>query len=266
MKLSISNIAWDYTQNEQIYGLMKKYAFSGLEIAPTLIFPENPYSQITNAKKWADEIKSKYNFIVSSMQSIWYGRQEMIFGSESERRFLIEYTKEAINFAEAIGCKNLVFGSPKNRLYSNDSDYKIGIDFFRTIGDYAIKHNTIIAMEANPSIYGTNYINYTKSAIELIKVVNSKGFMLNLDIGTIIENKENIDVLRNNIYLISHVHISEPLLRPIIKRDLHKKIIHLLQDEGYSNYISIEMAKPSNIKIIEFVMEYVNGIVAKNFN
>lgn len=261
MKLSISNIAWDHTQNEQIYELMKKYGFYGLEIAPTIIFPENPYSQIINAKKWADEIKSKYGFIISSMQSIWYGRQEMIFGSESERRSLIEYTKEAINFAELIGCKNLVFGSPKNRRLFSDSDYEVGIDFFRTIGNYAYKHNTIIAMEANPSIYGTNYINYTKSAIELVKVVNSKGFMLNLDIGTMIENKESITILRNNVDLINHVHISEPFLRPIIKRDLHKEIIHLLQDEGYSNYISIEMAKLSNIKIIESIMEYVSGIV-----
>ena len=88
------------------------------------------------------------------MQSIWYGHQEKIFGSKEERRVLVKYTKKAIDFAEIIGCKNLVFGNPKNR----DTDdvlgnYPTAIDFFREIGDYALEHHTTIAIEPNPTIY-----------------------------------------------------------------------------------------------------------------
>lgn len=50
-----------------------------------------------------------------SMQSIWYGRTEKLFGTEEERNLLLDYTKSAVDFAAAIGCKNLVFGCPKNR-------------------------------------------------------------------------------------------------------------------------------------------------------
>ena len=38
------------------------------------------------------------------MQSIWFGRQERLFGSEEEREILIDYTKKAVDFAVAIQC------------------------------------------------------------------------------------------------------------------------------------------------------------------
>ena len=115
MKLSISNIAWDSGEDDKIYLLMQKYGFSGLEIAPTKIFPQNPYDKIEEAKLWAQNLKEKYGFVIPSMQSIWYGRSEKIFASAEDRQILINYTKKAIDFASAIGCKNLVFGCPKNR-------------------------------------------------------------------------------------------------------------------------------------------------------
>ena len=112
MKLSISNIGWDAEQDEAVYRLMGAYGFSGLEIAPTRIFPEAPYSQREAAKRWSENLKAQYGFGVSSMQSIWYGRQEKLFGNEEERQVLLAYTKEAIDFAAAVGCGNLVFGCP----------------------------------------------------------------------------------------------------------------------------------------------------------
>ena len=181
MKLSISNIAWDTNLNKQIYELMHKYNFKGLEIAPTKIFPEKPYENLDIAKKWMQELKDTYELIIPSMQSIWFGKSEKIFKTKEERQILINYTKKAIDFASIIDCKNLVFGCPKNRNIEKDSDYQIAIEFFKALGDYAYSKNTVIGMEANPVIYNTNFINDTQSAIKLIKDVNSKGFLLNLD-------------------------------------------------------------------------------------
>ena len=45
MRLSISNIGWVSESDEQIYKIMKKLDFQGLEIAPTRIFPESPYDK-----------------------------------------------------------------------------------------------------------------------------------------------------------------------------------------------------------------------------
>ena len=115
MNLAISNLAWNEEQNEEIYLLMKKYGFSGLEIAPTKIFAGEPYSHCDEAADWAKNLCGCYGFCVPSMQSILYGKTERIFGTEEERKRLSDYTKAAIDFAHAIGCKNLVFGCPKNR-------------------------------------------------------------------------------------------------------------------------------------------------------
>ncbi len=43
MKLSISNIGWQPEDDRHVYDLMMRYGYSGLEIAPTRIFPEAPY-------------------------------------------------------------------------------------------------------------------------------------------------------------------------------------------------------------------------------
>jgi sugar phosphate isomerase/epimerase len=224
MKLSISNIGWLSKQDSRVYEMMKKYGFSGLEIAPTRIFPENPYDHLKEAGEWAKKIKEQYGFVVPSMQSIWYGRQEKIFGTQEEFNALVTYTKKAIDFASVIGCKNLVFGCPRNRNLPDGADSAKGVEFFKILGDYAASRETVIGMEANPIIYNTNYINDTRAAIELIRKVNSDGFKLNLDVGTMIYNQEDIDELVGNVGLINHVHISEPGLKPIESREIHSKL------------------------------------------
>lgn len=260
MKLSISNIAWGKEIDNEVYSMMQKYGYSGLEIAPTRVFPYAPYHNLSEAAEWYMNLKSKWGFCISSMQSIWYGRDENIFRSVDERKKLIEYTQHAIDFAETIKCKNIVFGCPKNRNIPEECEPKGDIAFFRMIGDYAAVHGTVIGMEANPSIYGTNYINDTGAAIRLIEQVDSEGFKLNLDVGTMIENGEAIDIIRDKSWLINHVHISEPRLKQIVKRQLHKEISEILYKENFKGYVSIEMARRSRIADIETTLDYIKGV------
>ncbi len=260
MKLSISNIGWSGESDLVVYQMMKDMGFKGLEIAPTRIFPENPYERLGEADNWEKDIKKKYGFVIPSMQSIWYGRSEKIFGSEEDRSALIAYTKKAIVFAETIGCGNLVFGCPRNRSIPGDGDVEIAISFFKEIGDYAYEHHTVVAMEANPPIYNTNFINTTQSAFDLVERVDSKGFLLNLDIGTMVENGEAVDVLKGRGQLINHVHISEPGLKPIQHREIHNHLADYLRNEGYDRFVSIEVGKQESIDALEQMMEYVKEI------
>ncbi len=260
MQLSISNIAWEFTDDSYVYELMKKNDYTGLEIAPTRIFPENPYDKLSEAADWSSKLKDDYGFVVPSMQSIWFGRKENIFGSDEERRALLGYTRKAIDFAVAIGCRNLVFGCPRNRNMPDGADPEIAIAFFRDLGDYAASKGTCIGMEANPPIYNTNYMNDTISVLELIKEVDSTGFRLNLDVGTMIQNGESPNELAGNIELVNHVHISEPGLKTIEQRQLHQELMRLLKEEEYAGYISIEMGKVSELPIIEEKMQYIKSI------
>lgn len=260
MKLSISNIAWTLEYDEDVYRMMKQYGFDGLEIAPTRIFTQKPYDRIEEAIKWKEDLYSEYGLNVSSMQSIWYGVQEKVFGTEEERNILIDYTKKAIDFAKTINCNNLVFGCPRNRNVPEGVDMDLANPFFKEIGDYAYASGCVIGMEANPTIYNTNYINETKEALDLIERVDSKGFLLNLDMGTMIQNNENIDILVGNIDKINHVHISEPGLKPIETREVHNRLKEILENEGYSRYVSVEMGKVDDIEVVKNVMRYVRSV------
>lgn len=260
MKLSISNIAWEEKDDAQVYKWMKKSGFTGLEIAPTRIFPDRPYEKVGEAEAWSKKLLAENGFVVPSMQSIWYGRNEKLFGTEEERNILSTYTREAVDFAEIIGCKNLVFGCPRNRAVPDGGNAEMAVSFFRELGNYASEHGTVIGMEANPPIYNTNYINDTLSALELIHRVDSQGFRLNLDVGTMIQNGEKAEELVGNVKLINHVHISEPGLKTIENRELHRELCRILKEEGYDGFISIEMGKKEDISFIEDVMKYVQEI------
>lgn len=260
MKLAISNIAWGAEDDERVYALMKKYGFVGLEIAPTRIFPKTPYEHLEQAKKWKDNLFSAHGFAVPSMQSIWFGRQEKMFGTEEERTILLMYTKKAIDFAAVIGCENLVFGCPRNRNMPDGADAAVAKCFFKELGEYAVSRGTIIGMEANPPIYNTNYINDTVAALNLIEQVESDGFKLNLDMGTMVENKERVEELTGKVSFINHVHISEPGLKPIEKRTLHEELAECLREENYNRFVSIEMGKKEDMLVFEEKLAYVKEI------
>lgn len=259
MKLAISNIAWKAEDDGKIYELMQQFGFSGLEIAPTRIFQNRPYEHLNGINSFSNCISEKYNLQLCSMQSIWFGRLEQLFGQDCERLRLVEYTKKAIDFAEMGNCNNLVFGSPKNRNIKNTFQYKIAKEFFNTIGNYAKSKNVFISIEANPTIYGTNFINTTSEAFKFCKYVDNTNIGVNVDLGTIIENKETLEAISDNISLVNHVHISEPYLNLIKKRDIHKRLAYILLKKHYNKFISIEM-KRTNTKKIIFSLKYVQSI------
>ena len=261
MKLSISNIAWAAEHDAEMYQYLNNAGFNGLEIAPTRIYPDDPYDKLSEAKEWAAELKKRYGLVIPSMQSIWYGHTEKIFGDKDDRQILIDYTKKAVLFAESIGCGNLVFGNPKNR----DTEdvvaiIPIAIDFFKEIGDFAAEHHTVIALEPNPTIYNTRFLNYTEQAVEMAYKVSSNGIKVNVDLGTIIHNEEDINYLKQVSEFINHVHISEPGLKMIEQRNLHKELMKLLTQEGYQRFVSIEMGKREELIEIENVLKYVRNV------
>lgn len=260
MKLSISNIAWAKEYDYEIYEYLRKENFEGLEIAPTRIFEEKPYEDLDKAKLFSQNLKKNKNLEVCSMQSIWYGRSEKIFSSKDERNQLTEYTKKAIDFANAIRCNNIVFGCPKNRVTYDKQDEELALEFFYEIGQYAESKSTVLSMEPNPVIYNTNFINYTIEAFEFVKKINSNGLKVNVDLGTIIYNKEDLNVISDNISLVNHVHISEPNLALIQKRDLHIKLANILKEKKYNRYVSIEMSKRDNLQDVKDSIKYINEV------
>lgn len=243
MKLAASNIGWAAADDAAVYEKMVALGYAGLEIAPTRLVTERPYDPGNQrlAAALSAQISANWGLQICSMQSIWYGLSERIFGSEEERDFLFRYTCSAVDFAALVGVPHLVFGCPKNRIIDDPGQYPIGVKFFAECASYAEKKGVVIGIEANPPIYGTNYLNTTAEALALVRAVDSPALGLNLDLGTIIANQESLEALPEVIPYASHVQISEPGLGAIVRRPQHVELARLLRAQGYDKWVSLEM-------------------------
>ncbi|WP_314329859.1 sugar phosphate isomerase/epimerase family protein [Oribacterium sinus] len=268
MKLCISNIAWKKSEDKQMYHMCSEMGYEGIEIAPTRIFPNNPYDYLHEAKVWAHNLNEEYGLKIFSCQSIWYGRTENIFASKKEREALIEYTKKALAFAAVIGARSIVFGCPKNRNGFKKSPHensKISTEFFNKLADVASEYRVTISIEANPVIYGSDFLNSTEETIDFITQLDREYIRLNLDIGTMLYNQERADCIKGYEKMISHIHISEPLLYKIEERKEHEEIFDILKMVGYNKAISIEMKQQDRIEEISKIMQYIQSVFKPNF-
>ncbi|MCD7895203.1 MAG: sugar phosphate isomerase/epimerase [Planctomycetaceae bacterium] len=260
IKLAVSNIAWPASDDLEMYSYLSDRGYAGLEIAPTRIFPDNPYSYLNEATKFAADLKDAYGLKIVSLQSIWYGRTERIFATSFEREALIAYSRKAVEFCVAAGCPTLVFGNPKNRNLPDGLSWHSAIKFFKNLASYASSKDCAYAIEPNPTIYGTNFLNYTADAFSFSQELGVNGFQVNLDFGTIIQNGEKIHDFQEYISLIRHVHISEPFLAPIQRRANHIELLQMLAGEGYNGYVSIEMKYPGELDSIKNIIDYLGDV------
>lgn len=255
MKYSISNIAWDKSDDLAMYTFLQSVGMDGIEIAPTRLF-DNPYENLEQAQLYATMLKNRFNLAVSSMQSIWYGKSGNIFNKE-EAKELAAYTKQAMDFANAMGIKNLVFGCPRNRTMPEGAKEEDVLEFFYDLGEYAKSKNTVLALEANPVIYNTNFMNTTTQAAEFCKKVGSDGVKLNVDFGTILYNKENPHVIKTYKNLVNHIHLSVPQLKYVEKIKEHSTLKKVLNKIDYDGYLSIEMGNVGDINKVKQAVMYL---------
>lgn len=269
MKLCISNLAWRPADDASVYASLARWGYDGVEIAPTRLFPEAPYEHARELPPLVQMLRQQ-GLCMPSMQSLLYAHPEMmLFGSEESRRRMWDYLQRAVDFAAAGGIRNLVFGNPKNRFSHGAASQErvIAHAFLTRLAQYAYERGCVIGMEANPPLYGCNYITRTEEAFALCRAIGHPGLKVNLDLGTMLANGEDINVLRGRVSEISHVHISEPMLAPIraSHEGLHRALIRFLREEGYEHYLSIEMLTPQThpepLSVLRECAAYVSKLV-----
>ena len=250
IKFTISNIAFQKNNLHQIINLFKKNDINILEFAPSILLNNNfTKKNIFKIKKFWN----KKNIKLYSMQSILYGLDNAyLFGTKNQKTKFLNEVKKKIIIAKHLGVKIIVFGSPKNKAnIFNKSVKKLdaeAISIFKKINIICKTKKIIFCLEANPKIYKCEYLNYTNHAFKIAKAINSDFFKVNLDVGTIIQNKENpINLIKNNIKLIGHCQLSMPLLKPInLKNEIIKTVIILLKKHKYKGAVSMEMLPTKN--------------------
>jgi sugar phosphate isomerase/epimerase len=257
MKLSVSNLFWQGDVHDDFYQKLRNLNIKYLEIAPKKTFTEFPKIDKIIVKDFIHKLKKNYNIQVISLQSILFGENATLFRSEDERSYLFNFTKDVIDFAHYINCENIVFGNPRNRdgyksMFENDT-----IQFFSKLGSYAKQKNVILSIEPNPIIYYTNFLNTNIETLNFIKKVNHSNIRMNLDIGSMIYNKEIIENIIDCSEYISHIHISEPFLKEIQSRPIHNYINRL----NYDKFVSIETLNINDSTKLESMVKYVRSVI-----
>lgn len=266
MKLAVSNIAWEHSENTEVVSLLRNYNVSGIELAPTKRWV-NPDQAIDNEVAEYRDYWFRQDLVPIAMQSLLFNRPHLtLFGDTKSD--MIQYLKAIIRLAGKLSTKTLVFGSPKNRLVrigEYSECYEEAVLAFRELGDEAERCGVLLAIEPNPQAYGCNFITSTAEGLQFIKDIDNDGVKLHLDTGTMLLNEEDVaSILPECLLYAAHFHVSDPyLLIPGAQEYRHGPIAQVLKNSGYAGWISLEMKggiMPDNKEAITLALEYINRV------
>ncbi len=246
MRLAISNIAWDTSEDEEIAEMLKRYGVDAIDIAPGKYFPEPDKAtdeEIVRVKHWW----AARGIEITGMQALLFGTSGLnVFGPAGARDALLQRLSAVCLIGAGLGATRLVFGAPKNRDRNGLNDnqvMEIAIPFFRQIGNVAQACGVIFCLEPNPPRYGANFMTTSAETAEVVRKVAHPAIRMQLDTGAMTINREDpVTVLHSNATLIGHVHASEPDLVPLGDGVVdHATMAENLRQQLPEHIVTIEM-------------------------
>lgn len=246
MRLSISNIAWDVSEDEEIAKLLNRYSVGAVDIAPGKYFPlpaKATDTEIGRVKMWWAD----HGIEIIGMQALLFGTAGLnLFGSPEIQHAMLQHLAAVCRIGAKLRATRLVFGSPKNRDRNGLNDEQamdIAVTFFSRLGDIAQTHGVVFCLEPGPPCYGTNFMTTSAETVEVIRHVAHPAIRMQFDTGALTINGEDpSEVLQNSAMLIGHIHASEPNLLPLGDGGAdHAKMAACLRQQLPEHIVSIEM-------------------------
>lgn len=251
MRLAISNIAWDPTEDDAIAALLNRYDVDAIDVAPGKYFSEPMKASeedIARVKRWWFE----HGIEITGMQALLFGTVGLnVFGPFEVQEAMLAHLDAVCRIGGGLGAKKLVFGSPKNRDRSGLSDQQtmdIAIPFFCRLGDIAQSYGVVICLEPNPACYGTNFMITSAETALVVRQIAHPAIGMQLDTGELtVTGIDPVTVLQDCAPLIRHVHASEPDMLPLGDGGTeHDKVVHALQQFLPDHLVCIEMLATKN--------------------
>ena len=219
MRLAISNIAWNVTEDEAIAALLQCHEIDAIDIAPGKYFPQPTLATSAEIRLVKDWWTNK-GIEITGMQALLFGTSGLnVFGSPEVQEALLQHLDAVCRIGGELSARRVVFGSPKNRDRSGLTDAEAmaeAISFFRRLGDSAASHGVIMCLEPNPPCYGANFMTTSAETARVVEKVAHPAIRMQFDTGALAINGEDpAAVLRDSAGLIGHIHVSEPNLAPL---------------------------------------------------
>jgi sugar phosphate isomerase/epimerase len=246
MRLAISNIAWDVTEDEQVAALLQQHGVDAIDIAPGKYFPQPRAAtdaEIDRVAAWW----GARGIAITGMQALLFGTTGLnVFGDAASQQAMLDHLDGVCRIAGRLSATRLVFGSPKARDRAGLDDTEtdaVAVAFFRRLGDVAQQHGVTICLEPNPASYGCNFMTHSAEAGRMVALVAHPAIRMQLDTGAIAANGEDPEtVIRENAPHIGHIHASEPELATLGDRQTDHRAIGALVGRYLPDHlVTIEM-------------------------
>jgi len=246
MRLAISNIAWDVSEDLAVAKQLNKFDIDAIDIAPGKYFPDPTDAKdadIESVRRWWAE----HGIEITGMQALLFGTTGLnVFGDSQSQAAMLAHLTAVCRIGAGLGATRLVFGSPKNRDRTGLSDadaLERAVEFFRRLGDAAQEQGVIVCLEPNPPQYGANFMTTSSETAKVVEAIGHSAIRMQFDSGALTISEESPeDVLARSASLIGHVHASEPDLMPLGdgRTDHHK--MHAALSQYLANHVvSVEM-------------------------
>jgi sugar phosphate isomerase/epimerase len=246
MRLSISNIAWDVSEDDAVAELLNAHGIDAIDVAPGKYFSvplDATDCEIGSVRRrWEDR-----GVAIVGMQALLFGTEGLnLFGTADAQHAMLEHLAAVCRIGWGLGAQRLVFGSPRNRDRSGLDDtvaFDHAVVFFRRLGDIARANGVEICLEPNPTCYGSNFMTTSAETAHIVARVGHPAIRMQLDTGALAINGEDaLAVIDDYASLIGHIHASEPDLLPLGDASTdHQAIGRLLAKYLPKHIVTIEM-------------------------
>lgn len=264
MRLAISNIAWDTSEDEVVAALLQRYQIDAIDIAPGKYFPQ-PERATAAEIEWVKDRWAGRGIEITGMQALLFGTTGLnVFGSTESQDALLKHLNAVCRIGAGLNAPRIVFGSPKNRDRDglNDAETMVtATSFFRRLGDIADSHGVLICLEPNPTCYGANFMTNSLETSEVVMQIAHPAIRMQFDTGALAINDEDpATVLQKYAGLIGHIHASDPNLLPLGDGGInHAKMFNALMRYLPHHLVTIEMVateKEEHLVTIERALEF----------
>jgi sugar phosphate isomerase/epimerase len=226
MKLGISHLAFrDNIRIGKTFETLQKLGIDNLEIV---------FSKFEHGKDFL-------SIPTYSTQSILYDSNVVDLLDENLLKYMETFTDKCCN----AGVELLVLGSPSQR---NVFDLDKLIHQFSLLDQILRSKNLMLCIEPNAKKYKGKYFYTVDEIVDFLNIGNFTNISTMIDTHNLIEEHVNIlDTLDKHLTKISHIHISEKDLGPLIESRHHLELSYELRKLNYNKMVTYEALHLQNI-------------------
>ncbi len=246
MRLAVSSLAWKPEDVSEVAAVLARHEVGGIEVAPTSVWGGWAAALAESAAGLPAPLRG---FSRPAMQSLTFGLPDhAIFASMEAEDRLLAHLEKVFALAARLGCRALVFGSPRDRRRGELTPVQAAAAysaFAARVAPLAAAQGVLFCLEANPASYGCDFVTGTEQLLELHAALRRPGLGLHFDTGTAAVNGEDLPALiRQAGTLLDHLHISEPQVGTFSHpAEHHGAIAEALASISYPHWVSIEMLR-----------------------